>query len=346
LIEIKTIKHAEEIEQLTELFTLVFKMKTTAEFWKWKYIENPLSAGMQDLVVALDGNKIVGARPFLLNELWLGDRKIIAAQHCDTMVHPDYRRQGIFNRMGKQALKYLGEHDCVLSFGFPGPMSRKGFASQGYRKLMDIEILFRLINPLSIVTYKFKNIRSNLLFVEDDTYQIEVNDGYTVDLATLDSFRKLNMIDVVRSEENLRWRFDSCPHNKYRYILAKKDGQLMGYAVISVQKQIKSLPIGIIIDYLIKDLDINCAQAIISKAFDEFKRSACNVVATWALGDSAFRNELVKEFGFRSSLKFPYNMVIRSIYMDLIIIDIDKATFIDPHDKTNWRLIYAYLNYT
>jgi hypothetical protein len=91
LIEIKTLKHIDAIEQLTDLYIFTFNHRVTAEFWKWKYVDNPLSAVQPDVTVALDGSKIVGARPFLLNELWLGEKKIIAAQHCDTMVHKDYK---------------------------------------------------------------------------------------------------------------------------------------------------------------------------------------------------------------------------------------------------------------
>ncbi len=161
MIEIRTVKHSEEIEQLTELYISTFNHKTTTRFWEWKYVHNPLAADMPDVTVALDGSRIVGARPFLLSELWVGNQKIAAAQHCDTMVHNDYRRQGIFNRMGEFALRYMAEHGYAISYGFPAPVSRKGFASQGYRRLLDTEIVFRLMNPAGIIINKFRNIKQS-----------------------------------------------------------------------------------------------------------------------------------------------------------------------------------------
>jgi GNAT superfamily N-acetyltransferase len=174
------------------LFELTFGSKNGADYWKWQYIQNPLTEYIPEVTVAVDGTKIVGIRPFMLHELWLGDKKILAAQHCDTLVHPDYRRQGIFNRMGKFALQYLVEHNCALSFGFPGPMSRKGFASQGYRKIMDTEILFHITNPVRVIESKFKKSKT-----EFNDYHVEVHDRYTTEMSILDSFRKKNTIDIA-----------------------------------------------------------------------------------------------------------------------------------------------------
>ncbi|MFZ7104471.1 MAG: GNAT family N-acetyltransferase [Peptococcaceae bacterium] len=341
MVEIKTLKHIDAIEQLTDLYVFTFNHKVTTEFWKWKYVDNPLSAELPGVIVALDGSKIIGARPFLLNELWLGDKKIVAAQHCDTMVHKDYRGQGIFNRMGKYALNYLAEHNCSLSFGFPGPMSRKGFASQGYRKIMDTEILFHITNPVNVIKSKLKKDR-----LDFDDYHVEVSERYTAEMNILDSFRKRNIIDIVRSEENLRWRFDNNPLRSYRYILIKKEGLLLGYAIISMQKLLTWGNIGIIIDYLIKDDNINCFRAIVSKSLEEFNRYACPVSAIWTLGEPVLHKVLTENFGFKSSIKFPYRKFMDSGYMDLIVNDDKIADKINIYDQASWRVTYAYPNYT
>lgn len=340
MIEIKTLKHIDAIEQLTDLYIFTFNHRVTAEFWKWKYVDNPLSAVQPDVTVALDGSKIVGARPFLLNELWLGEKKIIAAQHCDTMVHKDYRGQGIFNRMGKFALQYLAEHNCSLSFGFPGPMSRKGFASQGYRKIMDTEILFHITNPVRVIESKFKKSKT-----EFNDYHVEVHDRYTTEMSILDSFRKKNTIDIVRSEENLRWRFDNHPLESYKYILVKKGERFIGYAVISIQRHVRGLTTGMIIDYLLEDGNIDCFRVLILKALEEFNRYACPVAAIWVLGEPDLYMVLTESFGFKSSLKFPYRKFIDSGYMDLILTDEKIASEVNIYNQKNWRVTYAYPNY-
>ena len=90
MIEIKLVKHQEQKGQLLDLFQASFGHDRPAELWDWRYIQNPLATPDTELVVALDNGKIVGARPFRLAQMWLGDEKVMAAQHCDTMVHPDH----------------------------------------------------------------------------------------------------------------------------------------------------------------------------------------------------------------------------------------------------------------
>jgi GNAT superfamily N-acetyltransferase len=345
MIEIRTVKHEEACHELTGLYISTFKVSATSEFWEWKYILNPAATDIPEVTVALDGSKIVGARPFMLNQLWLGNQKIVAAQHCDTMVHKDYRRQGIFNRMGKFALQLLAERGYALTYGFPAPMSRKGFASQGYQRLMDTEILFKLINPVDILENKIFNTRAEQPDAASN-YQVEIHDKYTDELGILDSLRQSNIIDIVRSKENLCWRFDSHPSKSYRYLLAKKHGQVQGYAVISIQKFYRNLKSGIIIDYLVKDNDVNCFNRLASRAIKEFQRAACSVAAIWSMCDPDLRQELLTRSGFKSSLNFPYKKVLGASYMDLIVIDKNRNTTVNLYDKTRWRVTYAYPNFT
>ncbi len=362
MIEIRTIAHAEEVCQLTELFALSFGQSTTAALWEWKYAKNPLARFMPHITVAMDGGKVVGARPYLLSELWLNHEKVIAAQHCDTMVHPDYRRQGIFNRMGREAVRYLYEHGCMLSYGFPGPMSRRGFLSQGYRKLLPNEILFRLVKPGQIIACNVKNrpLGKSLGYLcdlvplskglrvapEARDYQVEVSACYPDEMKVLDSFRKKTVIDLARTESYMRWRFDAHPERSYRYILAKKGGSLEGYALVSVQKQRRGVIAGFIVDYLVKGDDRACFHALMVRALQEIEENECHVVVAWAAGDPGLRRELLEHFAFRSSANFPYRKVMDTGYMDVLLVDERKAGLLDVYDKNNWRVTYAYPNFT
>ena len=86
----------------------------TPELWTWKHTSNYITSADPEVIVAKDNNRIVGARPFLFIDMWLGNKKVIAAQHCDTMVHPEYRRHGLFNLMGQFSLRYLKENGCAI----------------------------------------------------------------------------------------------------------------------------------------------------------------------------------------------------------------------------------------
>ncbi|MBM3156313.1 MAG: GNAT family N-acetyltransferase [Chloroflexi bacterium] len=229
MVEIGLVKQAERMAELTALFRLCFNHDMPLEVWEWQYLRNPLSSTDDEVVVALDSGKIVGARPFIYAEMWLGDAKIKTAQHCDTMVHPEHRNKGIFNKMGNYALKYLGENGFYLSYGFPGPMSRRGFLSQSYRIIVETEFLFRAKNPQKLLSYKlnsellsnglgllydkFLNPKTKSASQESDIFKVEVFDRFPDELKKVDSLRDKAAINLVRSEDYLKWRFDLNPEH-------------------------------------------------------------------------------------------------------------------------------------
>ncbi len=353
MVEIKLVKYADELDQLILLMKQVFKAKSTRESWTWRYINNPLAADMQELVAATDKGKIVAARPYMLNELWLGDTKVLAAQHCDTMVHADYRRQGLFNRMGEAGKIYLREHGCQLSFGFPGPMSRRGFLKQGYRKLADTEIYFRPVltldrvrnllgkNSIELEGSRNKNKRLNI-----DAFEIQASDAYQPALAEIEARRNHHIIDLVRSESYLRWRFDEHPGVEYKYLIARNGGRATGFAAISKRRLVPGINVGLIVDYLVVDSDAACFAALVSRAFGELTRMGCNLFAMQAHDDRSIQYALTENLGFKPTSNRPYRWLRDFGYMDVMTLDDSLDSHIDIYDQANWRVTYGYPNYT
>ena len=361
MIEIRVVKHEDEIEQLVELFRVSFGREVSKKFWEWKYINNPIASSSPEVIVACDGGKIVGARPFLPTELRVNNEKILAAQHCDTMVHPKFRNQGLFNRMGEYSLQYLKEHDYVLSYGFPGPMSRAGFLRQGYRVVVPTEIMFRPINYQRIFSKKLNrdNLGSVLGYVCDkviinkkrpvlkvDHIEVKIFDSYVQELEAIESLKKTKVIEYVRGEKNLRWRFDQHPEHKYKYITATIDGTLYGYAVISVQEQANGLNYGMIIDYVVKNEHPECFGALMEKAIIELAKTGCDLIMTWAFSEPGLKEELRKRFGFSSTSSFPYNRFIDPGYFEAISLNDQTMRGINIYDKNNWLITQIYPDYT
>ncbi len=360
MVELRAVKHLEEIEQLVDLFRISFNSNMSPELWNWKYLQNPLAPAAAEVIVALDKGKVVGARPFLLAEMWLDNKRVLTAQHCNTMVHPGYRNRGIFNRMGQLAIQYLKENNYTLSYGFPALISRPGFLRQGWRVVAPTETMFRVVHPQKLISYKLKNklLGKGLGFFYDkflntkmaesfqpsSAFQVEIFDQFTEELKGIDNLRDKSAIDLVRSEANLRWRFDRHPEHSYKYILAKRDKKLWGYAVVSVQEKADGLVYGMITDYLVKNGDIACFQALIKSSLSELEKSECDIISIWAFSEPKFREQLLKYLGFKSSIRFPYNRVSYYGYLDALLIDERVAERVNIYDKENWRVTYAFLD--
>jgi predicted N-acetyltransferase YhbS len=358
MVEIRLVKHSEEKERLVDLYRAAFGRNKTAELWDWKYIQNPLAPADPEVIVALDNGKIVGARPFVIAEIWLGNEKVRAAQHSDTMVHPEHQGKGIFNRMGQFAIKYLKESGYALSYGFANPKSRPGFLKQGYRIVTPMETMFRAVNPQKLMSYKLGNkflgsglgflydkllnVKTTETFQPSPPFQVEVFDQFNHELREIDTLRDESLIDLVRSESYLRWLFDGRPGRDYRYIIAKRDGILRGYTVVSVEVKRRGLVYGYIVDHLVKDRDTACFRALINKCLNELQKSKCDIVIIWTFCEPVLRKELLKHLGCKSTLLFPYNRFFRHEYLDAIRIDEQVAAGVNIYAKQNWRVTYAY----
>jgi hypothetical protein len=359
MVEIKLVNHLDRREQLIDLFRISFGHNTSNELWNWKYIQNPQAIADHELVVALDNNTVVGARPFLITEMWINNSKVKTAQHCDTMVHPDYRNQGIFNRMGQLAIQYLEEMDYTLSYGLPNAMSRPGFLRQGYKIVGPTEILFRITNPYKFFTHKLhsrimgnslgfiyntfsKTKRSKDDYQSSASYEIEVCNQVTAQFNELDDLRDKSVINLIRSRKNLQWRFDLHPRHKYHYIVIKKGGVLWGYAVVSAQEVSENITSGILIDYLVRNRDEKCSQLLISKSLTVLNQLGCDILIAWTCNEPDLQNLLLDDFGFKSSFIFPYNRFTERGYLDALLIDKEMASVINIYEKDSWRVTPAF----
>jgi hypothetical protein len=275
------------------------------------------------------------------------------------MVHPDYRNQGIFNRMGQFAIQHLEEKSYALSYGLPNLMSRPGFLRQGYKIVVPTEIMLRALNPSKLITHvlhskilgsslgllynAFFNIkRRKNISQSSASFNIEVHDQFTDQVNGLDDQRDKSVIELVRSESNLRWRFDKHPEHNYKYILAKRNGALWGYAVVSVQEAGKDIFAGRVIDYLVRNKDSACFRILLTKSLEVLEELGCDIVIIWAYSEPNLRELLLGDFGSKSSSKFPYNKFTYKGYLDALLIDKRIAKVINIYDEKNWRVTSAF----
>lgn len=93
-------------------------------------------------------------------------------------------------------------------------------------------------------------------------FRVAVSDYFSDELKGVDSLRDRSAIDLVRSEAYLRWRFDENPEHKYTYIIANERDELRAYATISIQEEGESLRNGMIVDYLVKNNNIDCFREL------------------------------------------------------------------------------------
>ena len=138
------------------------------------------------------------------------------------------------------------------------------------------------------------------------SFEVRVSDQFISELTEVDELRDVSKIDLVRTESYLRWRFDSHPEHKYKYVFATKNGKLRGYAVVNIKEVGNRLLYGYIVDYLVEENDVACFRALINTCLEEFERFGCTAALMWAFSEPKLRQQLVRHFSFKSASKFPY----------------------------------------
>lgn len=138
VFEIKRLEmDAQQKAQFLELLSTSLT-DNTMEWLEWKYMTNPLSRGTPTVFGAIhkESGKLAGMRPCMICKVVFGDKVIKAAQPCDTVVHPEFRRRGIFRDMNKVAIEEMTKDGYDLFFNFPNRNSQPGNLKMGWRNVM------------------------------------------------------------------------------------------------------------------------------------------------------------------------------------------------------------------
>ena len=124
----------------------IFDRNWGRDWFRWKFERNPYVDHVPIVVAARNG-RIVGCRAFFALEMRLRDATRIALQPCDTMVHPDHRRRGLFSRMNELALEYYADRRPAFFFNFPNERSAPGNRKHGWREVGTVPMYYRLQDP-------------------------------------------------------------------------------------------------------------------------------------------------------------------------------------------------------
>jgi GNAT superfamily N-acetyltransferase len=241
--------------EICSLYETVFEETATIEWFDWKYTDDPFFEGVP-IVLAERENRIVGARPFFALEMGAGDRRALALQPGDTMVHPEHRRKGLFTRMTEAAIERYGDREPEFFFNFPNDRSRPGYLDMGWRLVSQAPIYYRIQNPVGVlglwtdsrageladrlsrsVAAAGLNAIENFSTVPTADVTIERRSSVPAEeLAGLYESDVPERIHARRSEHFYHWRFSN-PRGSYTTYLARQDGNLLGSAVVGSQQE-------------------------------------------------------------------------------------------------------------
>lgn len=140
-----------DVDGILQLFTLISSGPThDREWFTWKFEANPFVDHVPIVVAERDG-VIVGARPFFALGMAVGGEPTLAIQPCDTMVHPDHRRRGLFTRMTERSIERYADRGPSFFFNFPNDLSAGGYRKLGWERVGVFPRSYRVTDPRRVL---------------------------------------------------------------------------------------------------------------------------------------------------------------------------------------------------
>jgi GNAT superfamily N-acetyltransferase len=243
-------KDMEEIFSLRRnAFGEVEKDKLDSRFWRWQFLEGP--AGKAFIYIAEDKDKVVGHFADLPRRFSIHGKVVRGTFSVDIMVHSGYRRRGIFQTMGRYAIR------CVKNESGPFMLAClirretiQGFRKIGWEEVVDLPVLvypikFRgIVNrylhflPLSFLMGGAARLFYNFFFQprkRDGSEEILIEEIRELD-DRFESFchEALSLYPImgIRDRDYMTWRYFRHPTRTYTIYRAMERGEMRGFIVL------------------------------------------------------------------------------------------------------------------
>ena len=291
------------------------------DWFAWKYEENPAASGVPIVVATHDGT-VVGARPFFPIRMVAGGEETIALQTCDTVVHEDHRRQGVFTEMTRQAFEHFADREPSFAFHLPNEVAQEAYRSLGARVVGEVPTFYRIQRPLALLRDRTDAPDSAALddaltagawtylhatdVVSPTTADVRVERHEAVPAATLAGLYRERIperLHAVRDEAFYEWRFAN-PDWSYTTYTAWRDGDPVAGLVAGTRKE------GPLVTYLTEVVPLvggddwwRALEALLAGALADHDGVDLVAVSGWVVP-----RDLLARFGFLADDSLPLSM--------------------------------------
>lgn len=254
--------------------------------WRWKY-QNSLKEKMITLA-ELEGN-LIGCLHTFTSRIKVGKHEIHGSQGADAAVHPDYRQMGVYNSMddlyNNITLNYsLSGNPIVFNKAirnggtpFPTPLTQMV-------RILDIDKHLETKDSDNVLLKKYGFKTLNLFyktlkkFSRDDekpmnNYKITSVEKFNPSIDVFwDKIKNHYDFILIRDRKYLNWRYCDSRGGNYKVFIIARDGEIIGYCVLRVNKYDIDYPVGNIVDMITLPNEETSLQILFNHAsrfFDE-----------------------------------------------------------------------------
>lgn len=199
--------------------------------FEWLHYRNPLAPS--DILIALDGEKVVGFRAVIKKKIKVGDTDLIGGRDIDSTLYPEYRGQGIYSRMIEQSLKEF--EDVDVYFTFSNRYSAPVFMFHGWKQL-DFKRMVYCVSPPALTLLYVGGLYSRLSR-RGRKVAGNVRDIQLYDFEFKQEREPEFPIRVVKDRNYFLWRYEQNPDRVYRYFSLRANGDDLALLVCSSREK-------------------------------------------------------------------------------------------------------------
>lgn len=345
---IRPYKEGDEF-QILDLFELVFDKKRSLEHWRWKFKKNPYSNVNAALAWTVPQERLIGQHTVMPVKLNFRGDSVLACQETDTMVHPDFRGQGISLKTADYCYHELKRSGTNIVFGFPNQNAYPALVRRlQWKRIMylkeytfrlnifqETRLFFRLSFPSKVLNFCFSiflrsKLHLDLLVLKKRLpkiptlcYTDSVPEGYG---ALWNAIKSYEVLSVWKDAEYLKWRYDQNPDDRFVYFYLLFDGEIVGVCVVNAEKGKDVL----ICELLVKDKDVLLGRLLINQILSHYAGSQHRKARFVGIDAGFFEEVLV---AFRSAALFSLPFCARAFGNATL-----EDWFVHP---TNWTVTYG-----
>jgi len=288
MVRYQVVRRSEQDDEaLFALYEEVFgKSRTDAsrQRWRWQYLENPGSPDGPRIWVARDASRPLGQMGTMPVALWWGGREVSASWGMDYFVRREAEGRGLGPLL---ANAWSDDVEVALAMGLT-PSAYAVYKRLGFRDVGQIPFLQKIVDPVAVARRRLGPLVGRLvapalglalafrgLGAKPAPQGVAVRQvseiGPEYD-ALWEKARASYSMCVRRDAAYLRWKYLGCPHKRYDLLAARRENELVGFAVSRVEDY-RGLRLGWIVDVFAPAGDTAAKDALIGTVLQRFRAS-------------------------------------------------------------------------
>ncbi|CAN5694622.1 hypothetical protein BH23GEM6_BH23GEM6_18090 [soil metagenome] len=215
--------------------------RKTAEYWRWKHLQNTFGSSYTLCAVDPADRALAGLRTMMRWVFKSPSGKFYqAGRAVDTATSPDYQRRGIFSELTARAIEGLRREGSAFIFNTPNQNSLPGYLKMGWKVVERWPVYVRPVRPIRTLVKllfpppKIDNRDSLQLYGLINWSRFREQHGAALEtiVSSHEHGRSHVGLRTRRDLAYLDWRYGSHPDVEYgAYPMVSSSGVLAGFMI-------------------------------------------------------------------------------------------------------------------